>query len=59
MTTIYKMNIPRSEVLLLCIAWWGIMVSYMVIGVSLSEPHTSMTALVEVVCLRPYTVNFK
>ena len=32
-------------------------------GVSLSEPHTSVTALVEVVCmsvcLRPYTVNFK
>ena len=32
-------------------------------GVSLSEPHTSMTAFVEVVCmsvcLRPYTVNFK
>ena len=36
------------------------------IGASLSEPHTSETAFVEVVCmyrrlvcLQPYTVNFK
>ena len=35
------------------------------IGASLSEPHTSVTAFAEVVCmyvclsLRPYTVNFK
>ena len=36
---------------------------FLIIGASLSEPHTSMTALVEVVCmyvcLRPYTINFK
>ena len=36
---------------------------YGVIGASLSEPHTSVTAFAEVVCLyvclRPYTVNFK
>ena len=32
----------------------------MVIGVSLSKPHTSVTALRKLcVCLRPYTVNFK
>ena len=35
----------------------------LVIGASLSEPHTSVTALAEIVCmyvcLRPYTVNFK
>ena len=34
-----------------------------IIGASLSEPHTSVTAFAEVVCmfvcLRPYTVNFK
>ena len=34
-----------------------------VIGASLSEPHTSVTAFVEVVCMsvcpQPYTVNFK
>ena len=34
-----------------------------VIGASLSEPYTSVTAFVEVVCMsvcpRPYTVNFK
>ena len=34
-----------------------------IIGASLSEPHASVTALAEVVCmyvcLRPYTVNFK
>ena len=34
-----------------------------IIGASLSEPHTSVTALAEVVCmyvcLGPYTVNFK
>ena len=33
------------------------------IGASLSEPHTSMTAFAEVVCMsvcpQPYTVNFK
>ena len=35
----------------------------LVIGVSLSEPHTSRTALWKCVCIyvcfRPYTVNFK
>jgi len=35
-----------------------------IIGASLSEPHTSVTAFAEVVCmyvcfLQPYTVNFK
>ena len=32
----------------------------LVIGASLSEPHTSVTALTELcVCLGPYTVNLK
>ena len=39
------------------------MVQCFIIGASLSEPHTSVTAFVEVVCmyvcLRLYTVNFK
>ena len=37
--------------------------SIIIIGASLSEPHTSVTACAEVVCmsvcLRPYTMNFK
>ena len=41
--------------------------SFILIGANLSEPHTSVTAFAEVVCIsvclsvcpRPYTVNFK
>jgi len=29
MTMIYKTNIPSSEILYLCIAWWGNMAGYM------------------------------
>ena len=40
------------------------MVPFRIVGASLSEPHTSVTALAEVcmyVCMfaQPYTVNFK
>ena len=40
-------------------------IRHIIIGASLSEPHTSVTAFAEVVCMSdcaclwPYTVNFK
>ena len=41
---------------MLLVAYWGV-------GASLSEPHTSVTAFAEVVCMSVcpwlYTVNFK
>ena len=45
-------------------SWADDTLNYALIGASLSEPHTSVTALRKLcvcmyVCLRPYTVNFK
>ena len=58
---IYLKTLPTS-----CCRWeivHTLAVVSRVIGASLSEPHTSMTAFAEVVCmsvgLRPYTINFK